>query len=271
MTDKVVRTPAVAGRFYPDDPIVLSEMVREHLGPEQERQPALGVVCPHAGYKYSGNVAGAVYARVEIPETVVLIGPNHSGMGPYVAMNSEGCWSTPLGVVAIDETFAQKFKEAFPWAEDSTQAHQKEHSLETQVPFLQMIRPDVKIVPIVLKRLQVDAFLTLGQALAETIQKVGGNVLIVASTDMTHFESQKNAAEKDQKAIEKIIDLDPEGLDLTVRGYGISMCGANSTSAMLHATQELGAEECKLIKYSNSGMVTGDFDHVVGYAGLIVT
>ncbi len=271
MTDKVVRAPAVAGRFYPDEPGLLSEMVREHLGPEQERKRALGVVCPHAGFKYSGSVAGAVYSRVEIPQTVVLLGPNHSGMGPYVAMWPEGSWSTPLGEVAIDEAFVREFREAFPWAEESEQAHQKEHSLETQVPFLQMIRPDVKIVPIVLKRLQVDAFLTLGQALAATIQKVGGDVLIVASTDMTHFEPQEMAAEKDHRAIEKMIDLDPEGLDETVRGYGISMCGSNSTSAMLHATQELGAEECKLIKYSNSGVVTGDFDHVVAYAGLIVT
>ncbi|QPJ61947.1 MAG: AmmeMemoRadiSam system protein B [Candidatus Nitronauta litoralis] len=271
MTGKVLRAPAVAGRFYPDDPGTLSETVKEYLGTEQERQRAFGVVSPHAGYKYSGNVAGAVYARVEIPETVVLMGPNHSGMGPFVAMNSEGSWSTPLGEVAIDESFAQKFKEAFPWAEDSTQAHQKEHSLETQVPFLQMIRPDVKIVPIVLKRLQIDAAITLGQALAETIEKVGGNVLIVASTDMTHFESQEEAARKDRMAIEKMEDMNPEGLDETVRGYGISMCGANSTSAMLHAAQELGAEECKLIKYSNSGNTTGDFDHVVGYAGLVVT
>lgn len=270
MTGKTVRAPAVAGRFYPGERDVLTDTVQQCLGPEQTRQKALAVVCPHAGYQYSGSVAGAVYARIEIPRTVVLLGPNHSGMGPAVAMMSEGSWSTPLGEVVIDKTFASKLKKNFPWAEDSAEAHQKEHSLETQLPFLQMIRPDVNIVPIVLKRLQIDACQTLGQALADTIRQVGGDVLIVASTDMTHFETQESAAEKDQKAIEKIIALSAEGLDDTVRNFDISMCGANSTSAMLSAAQELGAEKGTLIKYSNSGKVTGDFEHVVGYAGLIV-
>ncbi len=270
MTEKFCRPPAMAGKFYPDNRDALLDAVQQHLGPEHERQPAFGVVCPHANFKYSGHVAGAVYSRIEIPETVVLIGPNHSGIGPPIAMMLEGSWSTPLGKVAIDETFSRKFKEAFPWAEDSAQAHLKEHSLEMQIPFLQAIRPNVKIVPILLKRMQMSACFELGRALMETIQHTGGDVLIVASTDMTHFETQENAAEKDQRAIEKIIEIDAAGLDETVRGYSISMCGANSTSVMLHATLELGAEQGKLIRYSNSGKVTGDFEHVVAYAGLIV-
>ncbi len=230
----------------------------------------LGVVSPHAGFKYSGGVAGAVYSRLVIPQTVVLLGPNHTGRGPGIALSPHESWETPLGVVPVDESFSQTFCEQFPWAEESEEAHRKEHSLETQLPFLQYFRPDVKIVPIVMKRMQAKDCRVLGHALSETIKKLGGEVLIVASSDMTHFESQTDAAEKDRRAIEKMVALDPEGLDEVVRGYDISMCGVNPATAMLVAACELGAEDCRLVCYSNSGKVTGDTDHVVAYAGLVV-
>lgn len=270
MSDATCRPAAVAGQFYPKEPDALRSDVKSRIEENGDALRCLGIVSPHAGFKYSGNVAGAVYSRLAVPETVILLGPNHTGLGAGIALSPHAAWATPLGTVPVDKEFTEVFREVFPWAEESEEAHRREHSLETQLPFLQCVRPDVRIVPIVMKRMRAQDCRVLGLALAKAIRNSGKDVLIVASSDMTHFESQESAAEKDRMAIERIKALDPEGLDDVVRGYNISMCGVNPTTAMLVAAGELGAEEGRLVRYSNSGKVTGDYSHVVAYAGLIV-
>ena len=254
----MTRKPAVAGRFYPNDPKALLEDVRGHLEEHENKVSALGVVAPHAGFMYSGDVAGSVYSRIEIPERVILLGPNHTGQGQRISVMTEGRWSMPFGDLDIDTELAGKILKHLPEARPDELAHQHEHSLETQLPFLQYFRKEFRIVPVCLMRLSWDQCRDLGRALAKAIQSVQGPVLLVASSDMTHYESHDDASRKDGKAIDRILDLDPQGLFDTVRDHQISMCGVNPATAMLVCSKELGATRAKLSRYMTSGEVSGD-------------
>jgi AmmeMemoRadiSam system protein B len=267
----MVRTPAVAGQFYPDDPAVLAAQLKAYLKPEGEPKPALLAVSPHAGYVYSGAVAGRVLSRVKVPARVVVAGPNHRGMGAQAAIMSQGAWQTPLGQVGLDQALGEQLKRETSLVEEDPQAHRLEHSLEVQVPFLQALRPDLKLLPLCLGHLSFAHCRDIGQALARAIRAQGEPVLMVASTDMTHYESAGAAKQKDSRAIERILALDPQGLYDTVRGLGISMCGVLPTTVCLVAALELGAAQAELVAYAHSGMVTGDDREVVGYAGLLVS
>ncbi len=266
----MARQPAVAGTFYPDDPQELREEVRRHLPPDAGKVQARGVIAPHAGFKYSGDVAGSVYSRIEIPDTVILIGPNHTGMGERISLMAHGTWSMPLGDLEIDTPLAEAILKYLPMARDNEAAHRKEHSLETQLPFLQYFRREFTFVPMCLMRLDWDECRMLGEALVRAIRDVDRPVLMVASSDMTHYETHASASEKDHKAIDRILEMDPAGLFQTVEREGITMCGANPATAMLTACRELGATRAELTKYMTSGEVSGDMGHVVGYAGVIV-
>lgn len=267
----MIRKPAVAGRFYPDDPEALLKNVRSHLEQHDQKVSALGVVAPHAGFMYSGDVAGSVYSRIEIPDRIILLGPNHTGQGQRISVMAEGKWSMPFGDIGIDAELAGEILKQLPAARPDELAHQREHSLETQLPFLQYYRKDFRIVPICLMRLNWDQCRELGSALAKAIQAVQGPVLLVASSDMTHYESHDDASRQDGKAIDRILDLDPQGLFDTVHTNQISMCGVNPATAMLVCSRELGATRAELSRYMTSGEVSGDMNHVVGYAGVIVT
>lgn len=262
-----VREPAVAGRFYGADPRALAAEVDRLLAAPGEKVRALGVVAPHAGYVYSGGVAGAVYGRVDVPPRVVVLGPNHTGMGDPVALYTGEAWRTPLGVVPID----RELTAALAAGEDVTAdalAHRHEHSLEVQVPFLQRARPGVSIAALCLGPLPLEACAALGRAVARAAKAAGA--LVVASSDMSHYVPAGVAREKDRHAIDRVLALDPEGLYATVRRERITMCGFVPATVMLFAARELGAASAELVRYAHSGEVTGDERSVVGYAGVIV-
>jgi AmmeMemoRadiSam system protein B len=267
----MVRRPAVAGAFYPGTKEEMDQHL-EALWPEEEvkPRPAKAVVSPHAGWVYSGRVAARTIARVEVPGTVVILGPNHRGLGRPAAIMSQGSWLMPGGPVELDSEFGELLKEHSSVLEEDHLAHAQEHSLEVQVPFLTRINPGLRLVPICLARSDLGACRDIGQALAATIDQVGRPVLMLASTDMSHYEPVETARLKDRLAIDHILDLDPEGLYTTVSSQGITMCGVVPTVIALFAAQTLGAAGAELVKYATSGDVNKDFRQVVGYAGLII-
>jgi MEMO1 family protein len=272
MTATHIRQPAVAGRFYPSDPEVLRQDIRAYLTQSGRTKPirALGCVAPHAGYVYSGRVAGAVFAALEIPELCLVLCPNHTGMGRFLAIMSEGSWQTPLGDIPIDSSFASALKQQCSLLEEDSSAHRTEHAAEVELPFLQSIQRDLKFVPIALGTSQFEALEQLGIAIADVIAAQGSRVLIVASSDMNHYESDAITRVKDQSAIEPILRLDARALYDAVTQKHISMCGFGPAVAMLTATKKLGAKSAELVRYATSGDISGDRDLVVGYAGIIV-
>ena len=267
-----IRTPAVAGKFYPKNPFELEKKVASHLGNlSKKKRKAIGVVSPHAGFIYSGDVVGAVYSQIEVPETVILLGPNHTGLGENISVMKEGIWSMPMGNISIDEVLATQLCKETSLAKPNSVAHQFEHSLETQLPFLQYLRKNFLIVPICLKKADYSICKKLSKGIVNALEQTEKSALIIASSDMTHFESHKIAGEKDKKAIVKIKNRDAQGLDETVRQEQISMCGVNPVTVMLLCSEKMGAQKAELIKYKTSGEVNGDKSRVVGYAGVIVT
>jgi AmmeMemoRadiSam system protein B len=278
----MLRQPAVAGSFYKGARESLKKQVQAFIIPVTERRTAIGILSPHAGLMYSGSVAGAVYSSISLPDTFVLIGPNHTGLGAPISLMCKGGWDTPLGTVSIDEPLATSLLAKSSLFREDSLAHLREHSLEVQLPFIQHFKDNFTIVPIQMLDTRLDACLEVGRTIAEAItarnqdpgntgQKTGNRgVLIVASSDMSHYEEAASAKEKDFQAIEHILNLDPAGLYQTVKTYGITMCGCGPAVAMLVAAKQLGATKAELIKYTNSGDVSGDYEHVVGYAGIVV-
>jgi AmmeMemoRadiSam system protein B len=266
----VLREPAVAGRFYPANAAALRQDIDSYLSPGGKRVSAIGGIVPHAGYIYSGQVAGAVFSRLEIPECCIVLCPNHTGRGHPLAIMKSGQWKTPLGTLSIDLDLAQRLMKAFPALAEDSAAHQFEHAIEVELPFLQALRPDVKFVPIAIGAGQLTILLGLGEAIASALQGEKPSVLIIASSDMNHYEDDATTRVKDHKAIDKILALDAAGLHKTVIDESISMCGFGPAVAMLTAAKELGAKNAELIRYATSGDVSGDRDMVVGYAGVVV-
>ena len=266
----MLRLPAVADQFYPGKPSVLAREVQGYMEKGVSKQAAMGVVAPHAGYMYSGKVAGSVFSRIRVPERVVLLGVNHRGIGERVAIMKEGFWDMPNGRVELDSVMADRLLSHCPLVQVDAEAHRYEHSLEVQIPFIQGIRSDFKLTPIALAFLPYSDCVLIGRALARSIRKVGESTLIVASSDMTHYESQEVAGEKDRMAMDRISALDPEGLYNTVVEHHISMCGVIPVAITLLACLEMGAEHSDLVAYATSGDATGDYSQVVGYAGFII-
>lgn len=267
----MLRSPAVAGQFYPKHPAALAHTVDQLMPSVRQARPAFGVMVPHAGYVYSGAVAGKTFASVAVPEEVVILGPNHHGSGHRIAVFTHGGWEMPLGTVPIAEGLANAILVACPMAAADYQAHLAEHSLEVQVPFLRTLQADVTIVPVCIGRVPLEDLLALGDGLAQALRTRPQLPLLVASTDMTHYESGESARRKDHLALEHVLALDPEGLYRTVRDQRISMCGVLPTVIMLRAALALGATRAELIAYANSGDVTGDQREVVGYAGVVIS
>lgn len=271
MAASTLRNPAVAGRFYPGDPRELRDEAQSYLSDDKAAVPALGCIAPHAGYMYSGHVAGAVFARIQIPRRCVVMCPNHTGQGHPLAMMSEGAWKTPLGEVPIDQALARALQQRLPAMHDDSAAHRAEHAAEVELPFLQLRQPELKFVPIALGTARFEPVEQLGYALADVIAQQNEPVLIVASSDMNHYESDAITRVKDHRAIEKILALDAHALYEVVTQENISMCGFGPAVTMLTAARQLGAKSAELVKYATSGDISGDRDMVVGYAGVIVT
>ena len=269
-----LRRPAVAGRFYSEDPEDLRDeagaFLSQAAGSAVALIRAIGCVAPHAGHMYSGRVAGAVFSRIEVPRRCVILCPNHTGMGHALAIMSDGEWETPLGKIPVDYELASGLKTLFPLLQEDPAAHRAEHAVEVELPFLQLRQPELRFVPIALGTTQLESLEALGKALADLISAQNEPVLIVASSDMNHYESDVVTRTKDHQAIERILSLDPHGVHDVVTQLNISMCGLGPTVAMLTAARQLGAKSAELVKYATSGDVSGDRNFVVGYAGIIV-
>ena len=266
-----VRTPAVAGKFYPRRPEELRRVVQEYTSPGKTgRIAAIGCIAPHAGYIYSGHVAGELYSRLEISDRVVILCPNHTGTGHPLAVMTRTTWQTPLGDVAADAELGSALLKSFPAAHEDSAAHRSEHAIEVQLPFLQMLRPNLMFLPIAVGTSEFTILHELGEALADVVSAQDDKVLIIASSDMNHYESDAITRIKDHKAIDRVLALDPRGLWEVVMNEDISMCGFGPSVAMLTAAKKMGASSAMLVKYATSGDVSGDREMVVGYAGIAV-
>ena len=266
----MIRRSAVAGSFYAGTRDRLRLQLEDLLPKGVRPESAIGAVVPHAGYMYSGRVTASVFARVEFPDTFVILGPNHTGLGAGAAIMTYGQWETPLGQVEIDHDLGEAILASSSVLEEDNLGHLREHSIEVQLPFLQFFERPFGFVPICLFSHEYAACQEVGLAVAKAVRESGKRVLIVASTDMSHYVSRDEAAVKDRKAIPAILTLDHEGLHQVVRREGISMCGFHPTTAMLVAAKTLGATRADLVTYTDSGEVTRDLDEVVAYAGLLV-
>lgn len=266
----MVREPAVAGQFYPGTAASLNKMLDKLVSKDIKRKGAFAVVSPHAGFVYSGPVAGAVFSGIKLPGNYIIMGPNHTGRGRPFSIMKEGSWSTPLGEVAVNSDLANMLLKQSKFLQDDATAHSFEHSVEVQLPFIQYFKSDFKFVPIVLSHADLAVYREIGAALAESIKEFKKDVLIIASSDMTHYEEHKIAQSKDQEAIRAILELDEEKLLKKIDEFDISMCGYAPTVVMLVAAKKLGATKAELVKYQTSGEASGDYSAVVGYGGLII-
>jgi len=267
-----MRQPAVANSFYPGSPKALKLAISELLPSEYElkKKKGIAVVSPHAGYIYSGNLAAKTLSSIMIPETVVIIGTNHHGTGFSAALSTR-TWNMPFGPVPIDMDFSTHLLTNSSHIKHDETAHGSEHSLEVQIPFLQYLQKQLSIVPLAISHVSLSVCLEIAESLTQTIKLSGKEVLLVASTDMSHYEPRRIAEQKDLLAIKCIKELKPEKLYHTVKDNNISMCGVLPVAITLFAAKILGATSTKLIGYTDSGYVSGDTDQVVGYAGLSIS
>ena len=274
------RMPAVAGSFYAGSASSLRTQLEQcflhSLGPgslpaqEQSPNPVLGLLSPHAGYIYSGPIAAHGYRRLAVaqPQTAVIIGPNHRGMGAAIAVSAVRAWQTPLGEIAIDRGISDAIISQCPWARPDNLAHAMEHSVEVQVPFLQFVFGDAfSLVAIVMSRQDWPSSRSLGDAIGKALGT--RPAVIIASSDLTHYEPQLVAAERDALALEAILSLEPQRLATVVSQHSLTMCGPGPVMAMLQACRQLGATKAELLRYATSGDAAGDYSRVVGYASAL--
>ena len=267
------RIAAVAGRFYPSQGDELrAEVGRllEAVGPVKAR-PAVALLAPHAAYSFSGPVAAAAYARVEVPDRVIILGPNHTGLGARVAVASDGPFLTPMGEVPLDEDLSQRIVAACPEAVRDDLAHAEEHGVEVHLPFLLARNPRVRVAAVCLRTMSCSLAEAVGEAVAAAVKACGQPVLIVASSDLNHHEPRRVAARKDRMVLERLTGLDPRGLYGAAVEHHVSMCGLVPAVAMLVAARALGARSAELAAYACSGDANGDDSSVVGYAGVLLT
>ncbi len=264
------RQAAVAGQFYSGTAHELNSDLAALVSEAADNPKVVGVISPHAGYVYSGAVAGHLFSSVVIPDTVLVLGPNHRGIGAGAALYPDGSWQTPLGTVPISARLNSLLRQHVPFIQDDTVAHQSEHSLEVQIPFLQYLNPQLSISAICLAHGGFDPVRRIGEGVAAAIRAYSGDVLIVASSDMTHYESAESAKRKDFLALDRVTAFDPEGLLDVCRRERITMCGVVPTAVMLVAARALGAVRAEVLAYATSGDVTGDDRQVVGYAAVTV-
>lgn len=268
-----IRPPAVAGAFYEGNAPRLRAQIEECFAanqPVKRREAVRAAVVPHAGLMYSGHVAAAVYAFAELPKRLIILCPNHTGVGHFAAINREGAWRTPFGDVPVDEPLADALMSRTPLLRDDAAAHAREHSLEVQLPFLQHILRDFSFVPICLGAPRYAMCEEIGDAIAEVISAQTEPVAILASSDLNHYEDQDATLRKDQMAIDQIVAMNPRELWRVVDEADISMCGFIPTTTMLIAAKKLGATKARLLKHATSGDINRDYGHVVGYAGVVV-
>lgn len=262
------REPVVAGAFYDARPEALKKHIAEMTGEPAKKTKALGIIAPHAGYMYSGKVAAQVYKSVEIPKTVIIMGPNHTGLGVPVSVYDKGTWVTPLGDVSVNAELAAEILKKCQYAQKDTAAHAREHSIEVHLPFLQYHKKNFDFVPIALGDYNLSQLKDLAAAIASCVK--GKDILLIASTDLTHYEEAQAARAKDFLVLSAIEKLDPDKMYEEISYNDISMCGWMPVYTLLHACNILGAKEGRIVKYMNSGDTSGDYSEVVGYGGAII-
>jgi len=266
---ETVREPAVAGTFYPRRREAMDAELTRLLPPGPATE-ARAIVTPHAGWRYSGAVAGETYGAVAVPRLAVLLGPNHRGVGAPAALWGPGAWAYPGGRVPIARELGAALLAASDELRDDPYPHRREHSLEVQLPFLHRRQPALAIVPVLLGRTDPGFCRAIGQAIAQVVAGWPEPVLLVDSTDLNHYESHAETERKDRLAIDAIRALDPDALWRAVQNHDISMCGLAPTLALLHAAPALGIQEARLVRHGTSGEASGHYDAVVGYAGLVL-
>ena len=266
----MLRLPAVAGTFYPGSPQKLSELIAQYTHPDAAHPPSPFRAClvPHAGYVYSGGVAGAVFARIAFPKRIIVLGVRHFPYGEEAAILSGGAWRTPLGDAPIDAALATQIVQSCPELREDSVAHENEHSVEVQIPFLQQLDPGFAFVPIALGTLDVNILASVGQSLAKVLS-AHQDVFLLTTTDLNHYEDETTTRRKDTLAIEKISALDPAGLFEVCRRNKISMCGLGPTIALLTMLNQIGATSVELVQHTTSADYSGDTQRVVGYAGFL--
>ncbi len=277
-----VRYPSQAGTFYADSDRALRRQIDEcflhRFGPgklpqlkENDRRRLISIISPHAGYMFSGPVAanGYYYAAGDgKPDSIIILGPNHTGYGSGISIVTDQIWRLPFGDIEVDSKLAKEIQSSSSYADIDNQAHRFEHSVEVQLPFLQYIYGSFKFVPICMMIQDLETCRDLGNTIAEvTYDK---NVLIIASTDLTHYEPQEIATKKDQMIINTILNLDAESLQAVVKSNNLSMCGYGPTTVVLIAAKKLGATKVKLLSYKTSGDIINNGKRVVGYASLSI-
>lgn len=270
MEESKIRKPAVAGQFYPSSTQDLKDQIEDLIDKKANKTDVIACMLPHAGYMYSGGVAACTVSRINIKDKIILMGPNHTGLGAPFSIMTEGVWQTPLGETMIDSNLAKKILQNSKYLEDDVAAHTYEHSLEVELPFLQYFKTDFKIVPITLLSDEIKSLKEIGKEIADVLKDSKDPAMIIASSDMTHYEPQGMAQNKDKEAIEAILELNEDKLMEKIRKFNISMCGYAPVIVMLTIAKMLGAKAASLIKYQTSGDVTGERDSVVGYAGIII-
>lgn len=272
MISSKIREAAFSGQFYPSSAREIKKLIAGFVKPAGNKVDCIGCMLPHAGYIYSGAVASLTVSGINIKDKVILLGPNHTGRGPAYSIMTEGVWQTPLGDVNVDSSLANNVLEASKYLEKDFSAHSGEHSLEVELPILQYFRKEFEIVPIAFMSDDLSVLKKIGKDIAGVIRKNGLNdkTLIVASSDMTHYETEESAQAKDKIAIDAILKLDPDKLMEEVGRFNISMCGVAPAVVMLSASLALGAKFAQLISYQTSAEATGDKSAVVGYAGITV-
>ena len=280
MNDLEARRPSVAGQFYAGSPETLRDQIREcfesklgpGLPPEEhgDEGKVLGVVVPHAGYAYSGPVAAWSYRALyedRRPQTFVILGPNHHGMGSGVSIYPKGAWKTPLGTAVIDEELSAWIVEETKIIDPDTRAHQYEHSIEVQIPFLQYLYGDIRLVAISMMLQDLGSAREVGREIGRVLEAGDGTAVVIASTDFSHYVSPEVAHENDHAVIERIVAMDSPGIYKVVEDRGVSMCGYGPVMAAIEATKALGAKAGRLLKYGTSGDVA-PMREVVGYASI---
>jgi AmmeMemoRadiSam system protein B len=262
------REAVYAGQFYPGNPDELRKEVNSFLLSPESLLEAKGILVPHAGYIYSGAVAGRVFSSAKLPKRFIILGPNHTGRGAALSLSPSNGWRTPLGIAPVASELNLKLLKACPQLQEDPSAHRSEHCIEVLIPFLQVLQPDCCFSAICMRTADYASLESLGHAMAQVIHAEAEPVLLIASSDMTHYEDADTAASQDTLAIDRMLALDPAGLYRVIIDNDITMCGFAPAVAVLVACADLGASSGTLIQYTHSGVVSGDFDRVVAYAGI---
>ena len=266
------RPPVVAGQFYPADARQLQSQVRGFLNQakgEEKLKPLL-VMAPHAGYMYSGAVAGQTLGRALLPQALLLLGPNHTGLGPSLSLWNGGNWSIPGGDAVVHQDLTQALARGVRAFKPDTAAHSHEHSLEVLLPFIAQVAPKARFAAVTVAEHDLKRLMGAAKDVAAVLKGFPEPVAMVVSSDMSHYVSHEQAKARDAMAVQAMLDLDPARLYEVVRRHGISMCGVLPMTLGLALARELGATRSRLAAYATSGQASGDYRRVVGYAGVLV-